>query len=213
MMKQTAFLSALFLHSCSVIQAQDESKPNLVLYASFGLRQVPFQSQFYTNSENPKISTALGAGSYWSNKRFLIGTEFFYSNGLKQTTSYKAQYSGFNSNLYVGYKVMNENGWGISPLCGVGAISNQIFFADKTNASSEIQGSNVFSNSSVAVHTALSIEKVFENGTFFGLKFGYDIPIAGKENWFLEGPDTKTIFADNPSGLFIQFTTGGLIEL
>ncbi len=215
------FIMAILICPCVVVFGQSSdntalknevsstvSHSGLVLYASLGFRQLDFQSSFHSQADNPSMAPSLGAGSYWSKNRLMIGTEFYYSDKQKETTSNKTHSHTFNSNVFFGYKVVRNNDWNVAPLIGLATLRNRLSVAGRNM----MPTTAIYNQSTFGIHSALSIEKFTKKGFFMGLKLGYNIPFD-KEKWVMDGPNTTTNLTDNPGGFFIQLTTGGLIKL
>lgn len=212
MFKKTFIIVVLSI-SASFLYAQEiSSTSGISFYAIFGLKQVSIESSLHgSQASTPALATSLGAGSYWTKNRYIIGTEFFYSAGNTEKNDYKVQYTGFNSNFYAGYKVVHSARFNIIPAVGLGLATNKVLYASTLETATARETS--FTASSPVIHTSILFEKVAANGIVLGLKAGYNISTGGKKSWEFNGTEARSSMNDNPGGFFVQLTTGGLMSL
>ena len=211
MIKKISIILILTI-SASFLYAQEDSASGISFYAILGAKQVSIGSALHDSQvSTPDLSTSLGAGSYWTKNRYIVGTEFFYSAGNKEKDRYKVQYTGFNTTLYAGYKIIHRARFNVIPAVGLGIVTNKVLYASALEAAAAKDVS--FNTSTPVIHTSVLFEKIAANGITLGLKAGYNISTGGKKNWEFNGTEATSSIKDNPGGFFIQLTAGGLMSL
>ncbi len=206
MKKQKGFIwIAVFfsLYSASVAAQQ-----NLKLYATFGTQVNTFNSRLETGVSPTIYSFSLGAGSTFSIKRFLLGTEFYFSNGRNTNAQSKLDYSARNSTVFIGYKVNQGESFQIEPGVGISFLHNKAIVSNKTTFATRYYTAN-----NIGLTPSFSISKSNRAGVFYGLKAGCNFTFNPHARWE-NGVDFKpTAITDNMGSFFIQFTTGGILNL
>src|SRR4051812_21023567 len=158
----TAFLLTLILSN--EVKAQNNK---LHLYASFGAKKLTGQQLSYSKEITPTIGSAIGAGSLFQKKNFLLGSEFYYSKGYKEMDALRTHYSSMNTNFLVGYQLLNKS-IKVSLLTGFGYSLNHIVVTDMGTNNNGFYNSVMFHNNSYNIPVSILLQKVKPNGTFWG---------------------------------------------
>jgi hypothetical protein len=185
-----------------------QSNRQLRLHALIGTKHHNFKSAF-SPSINSQINTfALGAGSYFSFDRILVGAEFYYSTQSTSNNNEAQQYIGFSNGVLLGYNVLKNTTWKVEPLVGFTVSNNQVIAQDDGNT----DFLNV-KNNQPAITTGLLVTNVNSIGMCFGLKCVYNAALKNKSNWRYAANGDETGLEDNTSSLTFQLTIGGLLSL
>ena len=155
------------------------------------------------------FSSSIGAGSTLSKNNYLVGLEFLYSAGTRNTAIETQQYVGFSNTLFVGYNILaNSRSWRLEPTVGVTLEDNQLILQTKDNR----RFAN-YSNSHVGINLGTSVRKIMPNGLFFSLKGGYLVSLDGDTKWLNKASGQDTGLVDNMNGYYVQLRIGGLLRL
>ncbi|GAB2523047.1 hypothetical protein [Spirosoma aerophilum] len=187
-----------------------QNKPTSAnFYAIVGAKQNAFKKQFGYNINPQVFSSSIGAGSTLSRNNYLVGVEFLYSVGTRNTDLETKQYVGFSNTLFAGYNVLpSKSTWRLEPTVGLLIENNQTILQTKDN-----QRFTNFSNSHLGINIGTSIRKIGANGLFFGLKGGYLVSLNGDTQWLYKATGRETGLFDRMNGYYLQLHVGGLLKL
>lgn len=187
-----------------------QNKPTSIYFnAIVGVKQNKFTRQFGYDINPQVFSSSIGAGSTLSKNNYLVGLEFLYSAGTRNTAIETQQYVGFSNTLFVGYNILaNSRSWRLEPTVGVTLEDNQLILQTKDNR----RFAN-YSNSHVGINLGTSVRKIMPNGLFFSLKGGYLVSLDGDTKWLNKASGQDTGLVDNMNGYYVQLRIGGLLRL
>ncbi|HEV7332319.1 MAG TPA: hypothetical protein VGN63_14880 [Flavisolibacter sp.] len=211
-MKQKLFFLSLLITVTLLVNAQEKPSKELHLYASLGVKPLQQKTFFFDQDVSPALATTVGAGSLLQRGKFQYGVEFFYAKGQKHTGDLHADYSGLNSQFLVGYRFQLDESWRLSLQSGFGFSLNHLYVTNESHQSASRFNTVVFHNNNYHLPAAVFLQKLAPNGTFIGLKAGYNIVLKANHWEFREGGNAHQFHSPSESWS-VQLNLGGLLNL
>jgi len=206
---KSLFLTLIVIIALSMdMSAQDTKESGVYFGAIVGTKINSFNNQFNTNVDPEFYSFTIGAGSAWTNNKYVVGVQFLYSSGTNSNSSGEIQYVGFENALSLGYNISRSRIWRIEPNVGIALSSSQLIVQDTVSGSFQ----NLINNQ-LAANAGLDVKFIDQNGLFTGLKIGYQIPFSGDTEWKDKVTDTASSLSDNMGSFYVQLNAGGLLSL
>jgi hypothetical protein len=185
----------------------------LHLYASLGFKQLQDQQLYFNKEITPTTASARGAGGIYQKERWLLGSEFYYLSGHKEVGALEAEYSGLRSSALIGYQVKKNKSLKINLLTGFGYSLNHLYVTDFSKLNAGHYNSAMFHNNGYYVPAAIFVQKVKPNGTFLGVKAGYNFTVSKNSNWELRQKEHNSYYNAKTGGFYIQLLLGGMLSL
>ncbi|NME70975.1 alpha/beta fold hydrolase [Flammeovirga aprica] len=203
-MKKINLVLLLALFSANAI---GQTNTYLRLYANMGV-QMNSNNVFNTNLNSNFLPFQLGAGSNYKFGGFLVGTEFYNSNGNIKNNQYKIDYKEFTSTLYVGYDLLSSSDFAIEPNIG-------FFMKTGQSITHELQNNNTqaYNIGQLGISTSLTLTRFNHSGLSTAIKIGCNIPLGSEQAWKNGTDDSHTNFSSNQITPFVQLNIGGRIKL
>jgi hypothetical protein len=117
-----------------------------------------------------------------------------------------------NTNFFVGYQLLNKS-LNLSLLAGFGYSLNHIVVTDMGRNNTGLYNSAMFHNNSYNIPVSILLQKVKPNGTFWGIKTGYNINVSRNNKWEFREKDGQHHYAAKSGGYYAQLILGGLLKL
>jgi hypothetical protein len=193
-------------------EAQLTKNKELQLYGTVGMKVL--QPKYFGHPTNisPSAVPTVGGGATWERQRFHMGAEFNYTDGKKQTDAYGTIFTGINFNLIAGYRWDLDQKLKLSLQSGFGYNLYHLSLTDKNYAGTANLNTAIYHNFMYTVPVSVMFQRFNSNGTFVGIKAGYNFNVMPNEWRYIEGPTTE-IFTSSSEGLYFQIILGGLIRL
>ena len=204
MMKKMNFFCLLGLLSISTFGQTDTY---LRLYANMGSQLNNLNNAFNTNLNSNFFTFQLGAGSNYKFGRFLIGSEFYNSNGSVENNQFRINHQEFISKLSVGYDLLKSSNVSLEPSIGFFMSNGQSVKYELSNQITEI-----YKIGQLGISPSITITSFNHSNLSTALKIGCNIPL-GHQTWKNGIDDSQTIFSSNEISPFIQLNIGGRIKL
>jgi len=186
------------------------------MFANVGSKMLNFENLEKNNIFLPKTAFNLGAGAYWSYKKILWSSDFYFSQAKLKKNGTRTEYNAFTNTFYVSYKVIDTYKLTLAPLVGMAMTTNKVSVYDK-NLSGDIledsYNSYMLKHHDNAIRIGLNFEAIVFMQNSIGVVLGYDYSLNKKAEWKVNGTNTNSGISDNFSGFFINITIGGRLFL
>tara|TARA_R110002126_G_C10464295_1_gene500577 strand:- start:1105 stop:2613 length:1509 start_codon:yes stop_codon:yes gene_type:complete len=196
--------SALLLGS-TILCSQNNKY--LRLYANMGSQLNQSNSAFNTTLNSNYYPFQIGAGSNYKFGQFLIGTEFYNSNGTIKNDVNKIKSQEFTTTLYLGYDLSKSNNFAIEPNIGFSMSNKQSILYDFQNLNSKTYQIN-----QLGISPSLTLTSFNESGVSIGVKIGCNYTL-NNHTWNKGIDDSNTNNSMKKITPFIQLNIGGRIKL
>jgi hypothetical protein len=198
-------------------QTDERTKPlQMSMFANVGTKILNFENLESNNIFLPKTAFNLGAGAYWSLKKILWSSDFYYSQAKSKNNGSLTEYNAFTNTFYVSYKVIDTYTITFAPLVGMAMTTNKISVYDD-NFSGDIldnsYNSYTLKHHDNAIRVGLNFEAIVYLHNTIGVVLGYDYSLNKNAEWKVNGADMNAGISDNFSGFFINLTIGSRIPL
>ena len=209
-------LAILFIGFSASSQIDKRAKIlKMSMFANVGTKMLNFENLEKNNIFLPQAAFNLGAGAYWSYKRILWSSDFYYSQSKLEKSGNLTEYNAFTNTFYVSYKIIDRYTITLAPLVGMAMTSNKVSVYDKSfngNVLNNSYNSYTLKHHDNAIRFGLNFETVVYLHNTVGVVLGYDYSLNKSADWKVNGTDMKPI-SDNFSGFFINLTIGSWIPL
>lgn len=195
---------ALFM----AVSAQVPKESGVYFGAIAGIKINSFDRHFVADVDPQLYSFSIGAGSAWTDGRYVVGVQFLYSSGTVSNSSGEIQYAGFENALSLGYNLSSNRRWSVEPNAGIVLSSNQLIVQNIESGAFQ----NLTNNQAAAAF-GLNVKLIDQNGLFTGIKIGYQLPFSGDTEWRNKVADTGSGLKDNLGSFYVQLNVGGLLSL
>lgn len=192
--------------------AQAPSEKSLNLYVVTGFRLLSDKSFGYGESVSPAAAPTLGAGAAWQRKRFSLSGEFSFMDAKKDTDAFGTILTGVSANVLLGYSFTLSRNTTLQVQSGFGYSLYHLAVADNQYQGSANLNTTVYHNVVYSVPVSAMVQHAFRNGTYAGIRAGYNIPAKPSEWRYIEGSTTEVSVAGS-DGVFVQVIFGGLFSL
>lgn len=190
------------------VTAQTHRESGIYFGAIAGTKISSFDRQFAADIDPQFYSFSIGAGSAWTNGRYVAGVQFLYSSGTNSNRSGEMQYTGFENALTLGYNIADKSRWSIEPNAGIVLSNNQLIVQDTDSGSFQ----NLINNQ-VAATFGVNVKLIDQNGLFTGMRLGYQLPLSGETEWINKVSDRSSGLKDNIGAFYVQLNIGGFLSL
>lgn len=190
------------------VTAQVPKESGVYFGAIAGTKISSFDRQFVADIDPQFYSFSIGAGSAWTNGRYVAGVQFLYSSGTNSNRSGEMQYRGFENALTLGYNIAGNSRWSLEPNAGIVLTNNQLIVQDTESGTFQ----NLINNH-VAATFGVNVKLIDQNGLFTGIKLGYQLPLSSETEWRNKVVDTPSGLKDNLGTFYVQLNVGGLLSL
>lgn len=198
-------ITSAFLFGSTILLSQENKY--LRLYANIGLQLNQSNSAFNTTLNSNYYPFQIGAGSNYKIGQFIIGTEFYNSNGYIENNINKIKYQEFTTTLYLGYDLSKSNNFAIEPNIGVSMSNKQSILYDFQN-----QNSETYQINQLGISPSLTLTKFNESGVSIGVKIGCNYTL-NNHTWNKGIDESGTNNSMNKITPFMQLNIGGRIKL
>ncbi len=210
-------IAILFIGFTASSQTDRRTKVfQMSMFANVGTKILNFENLKKNNILLPKTAFNLGAGAYWSYKRILWSTDFYYSQAKLEKSENLAEYNAFTNTFYVSYKIIDKYKITLAPLVGMAMTTNKVSVSE-TGFTGNILNNNYNSytlkHHDNAVRMGLNFETVVYLHNTVGVVLGYDYSLNKTADWKVNATDMNSGISDNFSGFFINLTIGSRIPL
>lgn len=212
-MKRLIILIAL--NAMIVLDAQSQAnnrKSEFQIYLTGGIKFLQPKYFDHTANISPVAVPTIGGGALWQVKKFQVGGEFNYTDGKKQTPDWGTIFTGINFNLIGGYGWNMGQHFRFNFQTGFGYSLYHLTLTDKNYRGSSNLNTAIYHNFIYSVPVSGMITRINANGTFFGVRVGYNFNIIPNEWRYMEGKHTEVFTASN-DGFYLQIVFGGLLQL
>ena len=199
-------INLLFLLGLFSVNAIGQTNTYLRLYASMGLQLNNSDNDFATNLSSNFSPFQLGAGSNYKFGKFLIGTEFYNSNGKVKNNQYQIDYQEFTSTVYIVYDLLKSSNILLEPNIGFFMTNGQSIKYELEN-----QITQTYKVDQIGISPSITLTKFNHSNLSTALKIGCNIPLD--QTWKNGIDDSPTAFSANQIIPFIQLNIGGRIKL
>ncbi len=211
-MKQLTSLIALVFGLTINVLAQSDKQNELHLYGAAGVKWLQPKTFAYDKNVSPSLASVIGGGAIWQKGKAQLGAEFGYTNATSHLSGHRYAYSGVSINFIGGYRFDLSQRYKLSLQSGLGYSLNHMYVTDQSFTSVDYLNTAVFHNNSYTIPLAVMLQRVHTEGTFIGIKAGYNFHVSGNEWKYMEGV-TRQHFSADPEGLYVQLIFGGLLKL
>jgi hypothetical protein len=194
-------------------QAQSkQSNKELQLYLTGGIKLL--QPKYFNMDTNiaPDFVPTIGGGALWQVTKFQVGGEFNYTDGKKQMSEFGTIFTGINFNLIAGYGWRLGQNNKISVESGFGYSLYHLSFTDKNYSGTANLNTAIYHNFIYTVPVSVMLQRINSNGTFVGVRAGYNFNVIPNEWRYIEGASTE-VYTSSTDGLYFQVVLGGLFKL
>ncbi len=212
MQRHITILILLALLAAPLARAQAPADKKLNLYVVAGMRLLSDKSFGYSESVSPAAAPTLGAGATWQRNRILLSGEFNFTDAKKDTDEFGTILTGVSANVLVGYAFILSRNTALQLQSGFGYSLYHLAVADNGYQGSANLNTTVYHNVVYSVPVSALVQRKFSNGTFAGIRAGYNIPLQPSEWRYIEGSTTEVSVAGT-DGVFIQVLFGGIFSL
>lgn len=212
-MKRTTTLIFLIGFIVQISQAQSKQiDKELHLYLTGGIKIL--QPKYFNLDSNisPEFVPTIGGGAFWQMKKIQVGGEFNYTDGKKQTSEFGTIFTGINFNLIGGYAWNVGHKLKLSVQSGFGYSLYHLSFTDKNFSGTANLNTAIYHNFIYSVPVSVVLLQINSNGTFVGVRAGYNFNIMPNEWRYMEGASTE-VYTSGTDGLYLQIVLGGLFKL
>jgi len=212
-MKRLTILIFLIGLIVQVSHAQSkQSNKELQLYLTGGIKLL--QPKYFNLETNisPDFVPTIGGGALWQVKKFQVGGEFTYTDGKKQTSEFGTIFTGINFNLIGGYGWKLGQKLTLTVQSGFGYSLYHLSLTDKNYSGNANLNTAIYHNFIYTVPVSVMLQRINSNGTFVGIRTGYNFNIMPNEWRYMEGARTD-IYTSGTDGLYFQIVLGGLFKL
>ena len=210
-------IAILFIGFTANSQTDKRTKPlQMSMFANVGTKMLNFENLEENNIFLPKAAFNLGAGAYWSYKKILWSSDFYYSQAKLEKGENLAEYNAFTNTFYISYKVIDKYTITLAPLVGMAMTTNKVSVSDNSFAGSILNNSYnsyTLKHHDNAVRLGLNFETVVYLHNTVGVVLGYDYSLNKTAEWKVNATDLHSGISDNFSGFFINLTIGSRIPL
>jgi len=186
------------------------------MFANVGTKTLNFENLEKNNIFLPQTAFNLGAGAYWSYKRILWSSDFYYSQTKLEKNGNLAEYNAFTNTFYVSYKIIDKYKITLAPLIGMAMTTNKVSVYDNSftgNILNDSYNSYTLKHHDNAIRVGLNFETIVYLQNTIGVVLGYDYSLNKSAEWKVSGTNINTGISDNFSGFFINITIGGRLFL
>ncbi len=186
------------------------------MFANVGVKTLEFENLEKNDIFVPKAAFNLGAGAYWSYKRILWSSDFYYSQAKLEKNGNLTEYNAFTNTFYISYKIIDTYKLTLAPLIGMAMTTNKVSVHDNSfsgNVLTDENNSYMLKHHDNAIRIGLNFEAIVYMQNTIGVVLGYDYSLNENAEWKVNGADTNTGISDNFSGFFINITIGGRLFL
>ncbi len=210
-------IAILFIGFTANSQTDKRTKVfQMSMFANVGTKTLNFENLEKNNIFLPKTAFNLGAGAYWSYKKILWSSDFYYSQAKLEKSENLAEYNAFTNTFYISYKIIDKYKVTLAPLVGMAMTTNKVSVSETNFAGSILNNdynSYTLKHHDNAVRVGLNFEtRVYMENTI-GVVLGYDYSLNKTAEWKVNATDMYSGISDNFSGFFINLTIGGRIPL
>ena len=211
-MKQLTILIILIGLIVEVSQAQSNESKELHVYLTGGIKLL--QPKYFHKAANisPDLVPTIGGGALWHLKKFHVGGEFNYTDGKKQTSEFGTIFTGINFNLIGGYGWQLGQKLRLSVQSGFGYSLYHLSFTDKNYYGTANLNTAIYHNFMYTIPVSAMLQRTNSNGTFVGLRAGYNFNVMPNEWRYIEGTHTE-VHTSGTDGIYVQLVLGGLFKL
>lgn len=207
-MKSLLLTLAVMLVLVAGVTAQSHRESGIYFGAIAGTKISSFDRHFVADI-NPQFNAfSIGAGSAWTNGRYVAGVQFLYTSGTNSNLSGEMQYTAFENALSLGYTIAGNSRWSLAPNAGIVLSNNQLIVQDTESGSFQ----NLINNQAAATF-GVNVKLIDQNGLFTGIRLGYQLPLSGDTEWRNKVADTRSGLQDNLGSFYVQLNIGGLLRL
>ncbi len=185
------------------------------MFANVGTKMLNFENLEKNDIFLPQAAFNLGAGSYWTIKRILWSSDFYYSQAQLEKSGKLTNYNAFTNSFYISYKVINTPKIILAPLVGMAMATHKVSVADKSftgNIFNNETNSYKLKHHDNAIRLGINFEAVVYMHNTVGIVLGYDYSLNESADWKVNGTAMKPI-SDNFSSFFVNLTIGSWIPL
>ncbi len=211
-----AVIAILFIGFTASSQTDRRAKVfQMSMFANIGIKTLNFEN-LEKHISLPKTAFNLGAGAYWSYKRILWSSDFYYSQAKLDENGTLTEYNAFTNTFYISYKVIDTYKLTLAPLVGMAMTTNKISVYDNSFTGSILnndKNSYMLKHHDNALRIGLNFEAIVYLHNSIGVVLGYDYSLKEDAEWEVNGPGTNAGISDNFSGFFINITIGGRLFL
>jgi hypothetical protein len=175
---------------------------------------IKFLQPKYFNLETniaPLFVTTIGGGALRQVKKFQFGGEFNYTDGKKQTSAFSSIFTGINFNLISGYYWNLGQKLRLSVQSGFGYSLYHLSFTDKNYTNSSNLNTAIYHNFIYTVPVSVMLLRTNSNGTFAGVRAGYNLNVLPNEWRYMKGAGTE-VYRTGNDGYYFQIVLGGLFK-
>lgn len=199
----------------AIVQSQaqsNQSNKELHLYLTGGIKIL--QPKYFNQVANisPDFVPTIGGGALWQVNKFQVGGEFNYTDGKKQTSEFGTIFTGINFNLIGGYGWSLGQKLKLSVQSGFGYSLYHLSFTDKNYNDTANLNTAIYHNFIYTVPLSVMLLRINSNGTFVGVRAGYNFYVMPNEWRYMEGANTE-VYTSGTDGLYFQLVLGGLFKL
>jgi hypothetical protein len=212
-MKQLTILICMMGLTMQVLHAQSKQRNiELHLYLTGGIKLL--QPKHFNQDTNisPDFVPTIGGGAVWQVHKFQVGGEFNYTDGKKQTSEFGTIFTGINFNLITGYGWDLGHKLTLSIQSGFGYSLYHLSLTDKTYTGTANLNTAIYHNFVYTVPVSVMFQRFNSNGTFVGVRAGYNFNIMPNEWRYIEGARTE-VYTSDTDGFYFQIVLGGLFKL
>ncbi len=216
MYKKNIILLIALLFVSVVVNSQSNREADILqmsMFANVGTKTLNFENLEKNDIILPKAAFNLGAGAYWSYKKILWSSDFYYSQSKLGELGNLAEYNGFTNTFYVSYKIINKYKTTLAPLVGMAMTTNRISVYDNNLTGGALSNAYVLKHHDNAIRVGINFETIVYLKNSIGVVLGYDHSLNKNAEWHVNGSDMKSGISDNFSGFFINITIGGRLFL
>ena len=170
-----SLFALLFISITANSQSNREAKVfQMSMFANVGAKTLDFKNLEKNDIILPKAAFNLGAGAYWSYKKILWSSDFYYSQSKAGELGNLAEYNAFTNSFYVSYKIIDKYKTTLAPFVGMAMTSNRVSVYDDNTTSSVLNNAYVLTHHDNAIRVGLNFEAIVYLKNSIGIVLGYD---------------------------------------